>query len=142
MSRPKPITQAEAEKGARMLARQRKGEAKRERGTKAQRELLAWMVGTEDKRTKTTVHPRAEALFRGGQLITFYEERAKARGETYATGGYANHGWRRAGGTALKRLADAGFALMIGHSIGVPVYILTEKGRKIGREVLLEREHE
>lgn len=104
--------------------------------TKAQRELLVWMRRSElnghkraeqktkllrdagfdekeiERRVRTTRSVARE--FMGGALIEYYRARS-----TKHRGGYADHGWRRAGGTALKRLADAGYAEVIGHQAGV-----------------------
>lgn len=113
--------------------------------TKAQRELLVWMREHELDDTKkakereTTLRQagltkreaqwRASSIrtaaryFAGGSLINYYKNKSDKH-----HGGYADHGWRRAGGTALKRLADAGFATIVGYEAGV-VYSLTDVGR-------------
>lgn len=125
--------------------------------TKAQRALLTWLVAAE----KTALEYRAslpaprrrqgDVLWTGGDLIPYYSGRAverelaryAARGETppewaysgYRLGGYANHGWRRAGGTALKRCAAAGYLVDVGLTAhGVPQYTLTDEGREVGNE--------
>lgn len=107
--------------------------------TKAQLELLRYMVAREDERASDSMGSR-DREWRGGDIIEFYRMRKVATlvGTDMAwlaphvRGGYANHGWRRAGGTALANLAKRGYADMIGFSIGVPIYVLTDEGRRIG----------
>lgn len=125
--------------------------------TKAQRELLAWMVAHEDGETKDdrTRRQREGAVWRGGALISYYAERKVARiraeyakrGEeapdymtNHVRGGYANHGWRRSAGTVLMNLERFGLARGIGTSVGVPEYVLTDEGRRVGREELAKRD--
>jgi hypothetical protein len=108
--------------------------------TKAQLRLLKWLLELERVRLAQMAGLRAPVTsdmvtFRGGDLIDYYAEVRKQddpegkRPNSYGRGGYASHGWRRAGGTALKNLADRGFMDMVGFSIGVPEYVLTDKGR-------------
>jgi hypothetical protein len=115
--------------------------------TKAQRALLLWMIEQEDKRDQR-FNQRVE--WSGGDLIDYYSERAvakriadlEARGQEvkpwdhdgYRLGGYANHGWRRAGGTALANLRNRGFVRFVRFVWGVPQYVITDTGRQAVRD--------
>lgn len=111
--------------------------------TKAQRQLLEWMVMQELKELshRALVPARARqgepVTFRGGDLMAYYSAKNRREGRhTYGThgGGYAGHGWRRAGGTALMHLQRFGFARVVRWPHGVPEYVLTDAGREIGQE--------
>ena len=107
--------------------------------TKAQAELLAWMVESP------------EAEYSGGSLIAFYKARKnaeiragmEARGEREewirtmtenTRGGYADHGFRRSGGTALANLAKRGFVVHTSTHYGTPYYVLTPLGIQAERQ--------
>ena len=105
------------------------------RPTRAQLSLLVWMRKADKREierikawaaAKPVAHPATirsrEAKvreFSGGSLISYYAEQNKSKKHGKTKGGYANHGWRRAGGTALKHLADAGYADVVGYEAGV-----------------------
>lgn len=121
--------------------------------TAKQKEVLAWMV-------KHNWHHGSrvgrKGTFSGGSLINFYAERAawdneqweqhqeaggtretwKPAGTSYGRGGYASHGWRRAGGTVLVNLAKAGFVEEVYMEYGVPHYAMTDAGAEVGKETL------
>lgn len=110
--------------------------------TKAQLALLRWMVSREEGTDGSLmVRMRGDGEWRGGMLIDYYEQRWLTErtgvpliGPThrFTAGSPKVHAWRRAGGTALKNLAERGYAEMVGFSIGVPIYMLTDEGRRIG----------
>lgn len=114
--------------------------------TKAQAELLAWLVAREDESAPDLPTGSRWHEFSGGSLIPFYRARKvrqmvgelEDRGESAAfinlmaestRGGYADHGWRRAGGTALANLAKRGFVEQARFVWGTPQYVLTDEGR-------------
>jgi hypothetical protein len=109
--------------------------------TARQRELLRWMVASE---REEDVNSPSQRGWTGGDLIPYYHERkvreGRARGLpesilSHTRGGYANHGWRRAGGTVLKHLAETPWLTGAGFTDhGIPLYQLTEEGRRIGNE--------
>lgn len=118
--------------------------------TKAQAELLAWLIEWED------THParefRGSRGWTGGDLIKFYRERAvganRARAEKRGVemaaweseprGGYANHGWRRAGGTALKNLQQKGYVTLSFSGTSIPTYTLTPLARTALKQYTIE----
>lgn len=112
--------------------------------TKAQIELVRWMLKQEEKALASeyrAVRDRANR-FTGGDLISYYAERAaKKRAEWDAgdhsepeayrgSGGYARHGWRRAGGSTLARMADAGVMEQTGYLTHSPEYRMTDEARR------------
>lgn len=85
--------------------------------TKAQREMLEYMIKMGDR----TGGPGG---WRGGSFIDYYmAKHPAANQEKWATGG-RQHGFRRAGGTALMNLEKAGWVRRTGSSWGVPEYDL------------------
>lgn len=114
--------------------------------TKAQAELMRYMVEVEEgagTMVRMTSHGR---LWRGGDLIDYY--RARRLRETgidvgshsltlmamhETAGSPRTHAWRRAGGTALKNLAGRGWVEFVHWVHGVPEYELTDAGRDAER---------
>jgi hypothetical protein len=88
--------------------------------TKAQRELLRYMIERD-----SGVGFGQE--WSGGDLIAYY--RARTGSQDRWGGSPSNHGRRRAGGRALRLLADAGYMRVCGSTWGVPHYRLTDEGR-------------
>ncbi len=118
--------------------------------TKAQAELLAWMIAAEERRMTDFQGMRNDS-WSGGSLIDFYAARHMAEtlldrerrnvviqdwmlDVSLTAGSPRSHAWRRAGGTALKNLAARGFANLTHYNYGVPQYVLTELGRKAERQ--------
>jgi hypothetical protein len=115
--------------------------------TKAQRELLTYMVEVEEG-AGTMVRMTSEGrLWRGGDLIEYYHARRLREAGikdadphsltmlamSYTAGSPRAHAWRRAGGHALKNLAERGYVEFVDFDWGTSRYVLTDAGRAIGQ---------
>jgi hypothetical protein len=107
--------------------------------TKAMVAVLRWMVAKEV--------PGEPHDWCGGDLINYYIERKiehiraehARRGEEcpsymleHVRGGYANHGFRRVGGTVLMNMERFGLVRRVGSNWGTPLYRMTDAGRQAG----------
>jgi hypothetical protein len=97
-----------------------------------QRLLLVWLVESEKEHVKRVDASRPFEIS-GGGLLNYYAERDRIENpgqRYYGRGGYASHGRRRAGGTALANLAKKEFVELTQYHYGVPYYRLTDAGRR------------